>query len=217
MAFINADTPVIKCLMRREFLYDLQDHHGEFEPVNVFGVCSLRGRALLFHVMTERGAQFARVPLHALVHKEDAPLLDLGALELWDAFGYTFGVHQFAYLKDLSCRARLRGMDGLFRGEYMFTLDWCSADDGVDKTYSEIPDEHKNAHVLKLENGCFAALPNNRIFWSEPSFITKPFAEDEKPDFRTNSRNWSVESYWHATDDTRFFYGVETTGGDGGD
>lgn len=214
MSYLNANTPIVKCLMRREFMFDLREHHGEFEPVNVFGVTSIRGAAILFTVMTEHGAQFTHVPIHALVHRENAPRLALDALELWDAFGYRFGVHQFAYLKDLSCVAHLRG-HGPEPGEYLFTIDWCGGDEDVDVTYAEIPDEHKSAHVLKLENGCFAALPNNRIIWHEPSFITKPLDLTKgHPGYRTNSHRWSVESHWHAEDSDAFFYGLEDDGDD---
>jgi len=38
----------------------------------------------------------------------------------------------------------------------------------------------KCAHVIALDNGNFAAWPNNRIQWFDPAFIT-PF--HEKPDF----------------------------------
>ena len=31
---------------------------------------------------------------------------------------------------------------------------------------SEIPQEHKCAHILELDNGNYAAQPNNRILWA---------------------------------------------------
>ena len=50
MSYLNADTPLLKCLVRSEFLYNLESHHGETEPVIVFGVSALSAL-----VMTWRG------------------------------------------------------------------------------------------------------------------------------------------------------------------
>jgi hypothetical protein len=43
----------------------------------------------------------------------------------------------------------------------------------LDTEHSEIPDQHKCGHVLALDNGNYAVMPNNRILWSIPSFTTK--------------------------------------------
>lgn len=96
--FLNADVPRWQCLIRREYLYDLQDHHGETEPVVVFGLASRPGYALGFHVMTEAGAVIWRVPISALVHKPDAPVIPLDHLQLWDAFSPEVSVHEFDWL-----------------------------------------------------------------------------------------------------------------------
>jgi hypothetical protein len=49
---------------------------------------------------------------------------------------------------------------------------------------------HKCAHIIALDDGNFAAQPNNRIQWFCPAFVT-PFKE--KPDYMTNTRVWKVE------------------------
>lgn len=70
---LNADVPPWECWLRREFLYDLQRGHGEYVAVTVFGLASLYGRALGFHVLVhESGAVIWRLPIHALCHKRDA-------------------------------------------------------------------------------------------------------------------------------------------------
>ena len=61
----------------------------------------------------------------------------------------------------------------LYHGEYLFTVDWAHPESNiVDTEHSEIPDQHKCAHILALDNGNFAAQPNNRILWNIPSFTT---------------------------------------------
>jgi hypothetical protein len=68
----------------------------------------------------------------------------------------------------------------------MFTLDWYGHEDS-----EEAGDGGpKCAPVIALDNGNFAAQPNNRIQWFDPAFIT-PFGE--KPDCVTNTRVWRVE------------------------
>lgn len=215
MAYLNAHVPHFYCLLRREYLYDLRAHHGEFEPCAVFGIASIPSRALGFHVMTERGAQFARVPISALAHREDAPPQPLDVLELWDCFSDHVAVTAFAFLRGLRAKVLLRDRQWYW-GTYMFTVDWTG------NSYADDPGEggHKNAHILALDNGNYCAQPNNRIAWYEPSFITKPFGDsDEKPDYITNSHVWRSEgaSKWHTEDSDRVFYDtIELPGFDPG-
>jgi hypothetical protein len=54
--YLNANTPTIYCKVRKEYLYDLKEHHGESEDCVIFGLCSIPGRALLFHAMLPNGA-----------------------------------------------------------------------------------------------------------------------------------------------------------------
>jgi hypothetical protein len=207
--FLNADIPPFYALLRKEYLYDLRAHHGEFVPCCVFGLASIPTRALMFHIMTENGAQLARLPISAIVHRKTAPDLPLDVLELWDAFSYDVSVTCFDYLRGLKCRTFLRDRKW-YDGEYAFTVDWCRSPG------SEDPGDggHKNAHVLKLDNGCFAAQPNNRIFWYEPAFIAKPFSEGQRPDYKTNTHVWKCEgkSKWVTENTDRMFYDTKETG-----
>ena len=68
----------------------------------------------------------------------------------------------------------LRGKRGKYYGkdkknypfEYLFTIDWAHPESNIlDTEHSEIPAEHKCAHILALDNGNYAAQPNNRILW----------------------------------------------------
>ena len=46
-------------------------------------------------------------------------------------------------------------------GQYMFTLDWYGHEDAEEAGDGG----HKCAHVIALDDGNFAAQPNNRIQW----------------------------------------------------
>ena len=90
-------------------------------------------------------------------------------------------------------------------------MDWAHPESNiVDTDHSEIPHEHKCAHVLALEDGNYAAQPNNRIIWSIPSFTVK----DEVPfDWKVQTSEWNVEDdlRWKTEDSDKFFYNIEET------
>jgi len=61
---------------------------------------------------------------------------------------------------------------------------------------------------MALENGNYAAQPNNRIIWSIPSFTVK----DKVPyDWKVQTSEWNVEDdrQWKTEDSDRFFYNIE--------
>lgn len=206
--FLNANVPAFRCFLRSEYLYNLESHFDELVEVTVFGVASLPGRAIGWHVITEHGAVFWRLPISALVWRRDAPRIPLDHLELWDCFSYQIAVTRFDFLSGLRVRAVLK--DGTRQwGRHMFTLDWCDADSqSVDASLAEWPDEHKCAHVLQLDNGCYAAQPNNRVFWHEPSFVVSPLTKN--PGYKVNTHEWHCEGTgsWATEDSDAFFYGV---------
>lgn len=205
MPELNSDVPVFSCFVRSEFLYDLQSHHGEYEEVTVFGLASVQGRALGFHVLTERGAQIARLPLSALTFHKHEPHLPLHYLQLWDCFAYDVSVTKFSWLEEMRVKVVLRDRQ-FFDGSYMFTVDWYGNND------SEEPgdDGHKNAHVIQLDCGCIVAQPNNRVIWHEPSSITDPYRLDkgDRPDYLINTHKWKceIDSKWTAEDSYKMFY-----------
>lgn len=204
--FLNADVPEWHCFLRAEFLYDCDPaYRGQVVPVCVFGIASVAGRALGFHVLVENGAQIARVPLHALTAKRDAPARPLPALQLWNCFSYEVAVTEYEYLQEMRVRAYL-GDRTVEPGTYCFTIDWC----GSASAEAAGPGGHKCAHVIALDDGNYAALPNNRLQWLEPS-CGKPWKE--RPDYRINTHTWKVEDgdQMLTEDSDRFFYHMSQT------
>jgi hypothetical protein len=197
---LNVDVPRFYCFLRREYLYDLGSHFGELDRCCVFGLSSIAGRAIGFHAMLENGAMIWRLPIAAFAHREDAPSTRLDVLELWDCFSYDVSVNTFEFLCERRCETVLKDRS-VRPGLYMFTVDWFGSVDAEDAGDGG----HKCAHVIKLDDGNFAAQPNNRIRWFDPAFVT-PF--EHKPDYRTNTHTWKVESFseWEAGDG--MFYDV---------
>jgi hypothetical protein len=209
MAYLNLSIPPIYANIRREYLYDLKQHHGESEPCVIFGMASIVGRALLFHAMMENGAVYYRLPISAFFQKgfdrKAVPDQKLEDLELWNSFSYYPTVTQFDWLLGNRCIYKPANGEWL-KGDYLMTFDWAHPEPNLlDTEHSEIPEEHKCAHWLCLDNGNYALQPNNRILWSVANFTGEP----KIPDYKVTTSEWSVEDKDLRTDDTdNMFYGI---------
>jgi len=211
MAYLNANIPATYAQVRREYLYDLSGHVGEAEDCVIFGMASISGSAILFHAIMENGAVCYRLPISAFIQRgfdvKKVPRMRLDELELWNCFSYYPSIHTFDIL--LGQSGKYIGKDKKwYTGTYLFTVDWAHPESNiVDTDHSEIPHEHKCAHILALENGNYAAQPNNRILWDIPSFTVK----DEVPDWKVQTSEWNVEDSrkWKTEDTDRFFYDIE--------
>ena len=190
MALLNASFPHFYARVRTEYLHDLRRGAGESTPCIVYGAASVPGRCLAFHILTEAGASYWRVPIHALVgsNAEVTPEpLHQSAAQPWDCFGAEVSVSRFSYLDGLAALVDLRHDEerrSKHGAEYVLTFDW------LDNGFSDTPEQHKCAHLMLTENGHYVALPNNRIRWSDPSFTD----ETQPIDYSTNTRLWRSEA-----------------------
>ena len=58
-----------------------------------------------------------------------------------------------------------------FSGKYLFTVDFAHPESNiVDTDHSEIPHEHKCAHIMALDDGNYAAQPNNQNYMGHTFF-----------------------------------------------
>ena len=207
MAFLVANLPPIKVYVKKEYLYDHEKGQGEFVEGVWITVKSIEGRALYFETyLPEYGALYDKLPISAFVNSPDIKNnLKLEELELWDAFSYHIAVINKAYMGSMKCKY-LAPSGKWYYGEYLFTIDSCHADTNIlNVNYSEVPEEHKSFNILKLDNGHFAAQPNNRcLFYDKSLTPSKPL----QPDFKVSTKYYSVESEskWTAGDDSSFFY-----------
>lgn len=189
MPELNVDVPIIQCLVRRQYLYNQERGFDEYEPCVVFGACSIPGRALTFHCLLENGAQITRLPISAFCTHPHGQYAGISQLELWDCFSYHITCHEYAFLKNcLVVAFPSNNVD--VGGNYLCTFDWHSSN------LAENPGDvgFKQAHLIRLDDGNFCLMPNNRICWREPSFVDKPFDAKTTPDYITNSWVWSAEN-----------------------
>ena len=210
MSYLNANIPPIYCKIRKEYLYDFESHHGESEECVIFGVASITGRALLFHILLPNGAVYYRLPISAFFQKRfsrsQVPDMPIDSLQLWNCFSYYPSIINFDFLGG-QC-GKFVGKDKKFyEAQYLFTIDWASPESNIlDTDHSEVPQEHKCAHILELTNGNYAAQPNNRILWSIPSFTTN----NTIPNYKVQTTYWNVENKnWITEDSNAMFYDID--------
>ena len=209
MAYLNANIPPIYCNVRKEYLYDLKKHQDESEECIIFGVASISGRALLFHIMLPNGAVYYRLPISAFFQKNfsrsQVPNMRVDELQLWNCFSYWPSVHTFDFLAGVEGKY-LGKNKKFYTGQYLFTIDWAHPETNILNTeHSEIPQEHKCAHIIALDNGNYAAQPNNRIIWHINNYTTS----NEWPDYKVQSSVWDVEGRdWVTEDSDKMFYEV---------
>ena len=206
MSFLVANLPPTKVYIKKEYLYDHQKGHGEFVEGVWITVKSIQGRALYFETyLPEYGALYDKLPISAFVNSPDIKdSLELEELELWDAFSYHITIVE---KKNLGERCKyLAPSKKWYYGKYLFTIDSCHADTNIlNVSYAEVPEEHKSFNILELDNGHYAAQPNNRCLFYEKSMTPSKMLQ---PDFKVSTKYYSVEgeSKWTAGDDTNYFY-----------
>ena len=220
MSYLVANIPPIEVFIRKEFLCDFQtDQKGkllgvnEFESAHWITTKSIPNQALYFEsFIHDYGALFDKLPIHAFVWKTDIDqnkLYPLDWLQLWDCFSYNISVIKKQRLRNARCEVIMKDRSKA-PGYYLFTIDSCSSDPNeVDVSWSETPNEHKSFNIIKLDNGQFAAQPNNRILWKHQS--QTPSTDLKIPYFRFSTKTWICENSdrWSAAGSTTFTYSDE--------
>jgi len=209
MAHLIANLPPVRCYIRKEFLYDFEKGHGEFEPCFWVSIKSIRGEAFRIEsYLPNYGALYDKLPISAYVWRTDvveSELLPLDYLQIWDCMSYDITVLEKKLISGLRCRFFSKDKRWVW-GTYMFTVDSSSPDGNVLNTgFSEDYEDHKSFNILKCDNGQFAAQPNNRTIILEPSNNPQNL---KFPDFRVAKTKWSVEaeSKWSLGDTDTVMY-----------
>ena len=207
MSYIVASLPPLKCFVRREFLYNFEKGHGEYEPAIWVSIKALRGQVFRIEsLLPNYGALYDKLPIHAYVWHTDNPgLLPIDTLQLWDCMGYRFTVVEKIGLRNLGVKFMAKDKTWVF-GQYLFTVDFCADGQDLDTGFTEQAEEHKSFNFIRLDNGQFACQPNNRCLWYDQSLIPN---ETKCPDFQASRHIWTVDGTrkWSAGDN--WFYNIE--------
>jgi len=207
MSALLANLPNTKVYVRKEYLMDFKGGHGEFVEGHWVTVKSMPGRAFYFETyLPEYAALYDKLPISAFVSEPNKPDPDLPLqdLQFWNAmdYGVTAIYKQFIGSMDFEILTRSHQV---MHGTYLFTLDnYHESSDEIDYSTSEIPEEHKSFNILELDNGQYAAYPNNRMRVYDNSLTPK---QPKNPDFKVSTQFYQVENgYSYRLGDTDEYY-----------
>ncbi len=203
---LNSNIENFKCLVRlSHFTKDPKDYNT-YHNASVFGIQSITGKILTFHLMTDYGMMRSRVPISEIFLKRDFDT-DIPAdfKQLWDCFSENVSVIKYDFLSEKRCQVILKDKKKVW-GTYLFTVDW------FDNGYSNEPSDYKCGHVIVSDHGYLMCQPNNRIYWKDSNWVTKNFPDELRKTIKVDTELISVESVsdrWVTGDSNEFYYGYD--------
>lgn len=212
MSCLITNLPATKVWVRKEYLRDLKDGHGEFVEGVWVSAKSIPGRAFYFETyLPDYAAMFDKLPISAFVSSPETPEvdMDLPNLQFWNCMDYGVRAIVKQHVSTMDFEVYTRNY-GFLKGKYLFTLDNYHVDpDVIDTNVSEVPDEHKSHNCILLENGQFCLYPNNRMRVFDLSITPET---PKTPDFKVSTHIFQVENgiRWGRLGDTDDYF-WETT------
>ena len=201
---LNANIPSFKALVHKSYFTKNHKDSDEFYDVYVFGLQSIAGVILTFHVMVDNGMVRSRVPLSEIYTKIPTNDIPFNFKQLWDCFSENVSVIEYDFLAFHRAQVVLRDGSKVW-GTYLFTVDW------YNNPYSDEPTDYKCGHILIADDGYLLCMPNNRIFWKDSNWVTKPLPKDLKQ-FKVDTELPSVENQsdrWVTEDGDSFYYDMK--------
>ena len=194
VAELICNLPSVEVYVRKEYLRDHEDGHGEFVKGVWVSAKSIPGRAFYFEsFLPEYGALFDKLPISAFLREPKIPNpdLDLPNLQFWNCMDYGVVAITKQFIGSMDYEILTRD-HGIMHGSYICTLDNYHADaNNIDYSTSEQPAEHKSFNLLELDNGQFCLYPNNRMRVYDNSLTPK---KPKMPDFKVSTEYYQVEN-----------------------
>ena len=203
---LNENIPYFKCLIRRShYTHNIKDQNI-YDNAYAFGIQSITGKILTFHIMTDFGMVRSRVPISELFIKEPTKDIPFYYKQLWDCFSENTSITKYSFLLEKRCQVALRDKTKIW-ATYMFTVDW------YDIPFADEPSDYKAGHLLAADDGYLMCMPNNRIHWKDSNWVTADFPVDPKS-IKVDKELTSVESVsdkWVAENTDSYYYDINET------
>lgn len=202
---LNENIDNLKCYVRVSHFTKKEEDFKKFHRAYAFAVQSVAGKILTFHVMTDYGMLRSRVPISEIFLEIPNNDIPDHYKQLWDCFSENVSAITYDYLYEKRCQVLLKNKTKIW-ATYLFTVDWYR------NGYSDEPSDYKCGHILVADDGYLLCQPNNRIFWKDSNWVTKPFPI-ELSEIKVDDDLVSVESYgdkWVASDCNSFYYDIKT-------
>jgi hypothetical protein len=203
---LNENIDNLKCYVRVSHFTKRKEDENVFHKAYAFGVQSVAGKILTFHIMTDYGMLRSRVPISELFLEIPEKDIPSHYKQLWDCFSENVSVITYDYLYEKRCEVVLKDKTKVW-ATYLFSVDWYK------NGYSDEPSDYKCGHILVADDGYLLCQPNNRIFWKDSNWVTKDFPLDISS-IKVDNELISVESFsdkWVAEDGNSFYYNIKNT------
>jgi hypothetical protein len=200
---LNANVSSFKAVVKKSYFTKNEADNDEYYNVYVFGVQSIAGKMLTFHILTDSGMMRSRVPLSEIYLQKPEKDVPFYYKQLWDCFSENVSVIEYDFLAYHRCQVVLRDGSKVW-ASYLFTIDW------YNNPYSNEPSDYKCGHILASDDGYLLCMPNNRIFWKDSNWVTKKLPEDLKQ-YKVDTELLSVENQsdkWITEDTDSFYYDI---------
>jgi len=201
MTKLNSNIPSFKAFVKKSFFTKDENHANDYYNVYVFGIQSLAGKILTFHVITDDGMIRSRVPISEIYTKPPVNDIPFYYKQLWDCFSENVTVIEYDFLAFHKAQIILRDGTSVW-GTYLFTVDW------FNNPYSDEPSDYKCGHIFEGDDGYLLCQPNNRLLWKDSNWITKKLPSDLKQ-FKVDTDLPSVENQcdrWINVEDSNNYY-----------
>lgn len=173
------DIPYMHCWVVNRFI--IKDEPPGVTEAYAYSITVLPNRPIFFNVHTVHGALYSRLPLYALrsrnIEQPEGELPGRHFLEPWGSLGTKANVLQHVYLKDYNALLHRYDADPFIKGRYLFSIDFSEGG------FAEDPEQHKTLHLISLETGQYALLPNNELLFKDDHFTDS----NEPPSYKRNS------------------------------
>lgn len=169
MPAIRSDIEAFDCLVRREYLYDMKQGHGEFNTCKVLGASSYKGHLLTFDILVEGKYMFHYIPVRALASTQLNPL-DMTECNYFNCPSEIVMVHIFNRLRGQKCYVYNRDGKHCGQGIYKMTFDW--------------PNDNQLCHLIDSNN--FRLWPSHKVVFDKGKEVP------ELPGFKKMHSEWKL-------------------------
>ena len=99
MSKLNSNIPHFKAKVKKSYFTKNEKDSNEYYDVICFGIQSIAGKILTFHIITDSGMMRSRVPLSEIYIKEPNSDIPFHYKQLWDCFSENVSVTHYDFLE----------------------------------------------------------------------------------------------------------------------
>ena len=160
----------IKAIVEKRYLYDMDNIEG-YINCTIIGISSYEQQPLTFHILVEDKYIYSDIPIFALRTNTDLKIIiPNNTLSFVNCPDINIDVFTFDSLKEkkINCYFKRESI-WLKANKYYFSIDFYK--------------DNQFVHLLALENGQFAFVPNHKINWK---------GEKELSNYKKSHQNWTI-------------------------